>query len=106
MLLLGWDWIGLLALATAALSVTIAKSTVGTPLRHAGYLISDAIGDLLSCYYCVSHWIAAVLVLWFMPRNQAWPDYLIAITVYSFAIVALAALISGLIIALKKHSQK
>lgn len=105
-MLLGWDWIGLLALATAALSVTIAKSTVGAPLRHAGYLVSDTIGDLLSCYYCISHWIALALVFWFMPGNQAWLPYLVAMAVYSFAIVALAALISGLIIALKKQSQK
>ena len=81
----------ILALATATASVTVAQSKAFKWLRDWTKDV-PALGDLLSCSYCLGHWVAGGLVLlcW---HNAAWLD----LGVWWLAVTALAALISGAI---------
>lgn len=96
----------LAAFATAALSVTIAKSAIGSPLRRWAYHLGEMVGDMVSCYYCISHWIAFAFVLTgFAPYRATWFATIYDIVLWTFAIVGMAAILSGVIIILKRQQQ-
>lgn len=83
-----------LALAIASFSVTTAKAKVTKPVREFFLARVKPLGMLLSCPYCVSHWLAfALVLLGYAPGFCDNPvmDFL----VQSFALVAVASLISG-----------
>lgn len=89
----------MLALATSAISVTIARSKFFASMRD---WIADRniwFGNLVSCHYCTSHWVAISLVAIYEPRilNGYW---LCDLFVSTFAIIALSAVISGLMLTL------
>lgn len=83
----------LAGLATSAISLTIANAKVFKPLRKALRLNYGFLAELLSCAYCVSHWIAFgwVLLLW---QNMG----VESMVLYGFAIVGIAAIASGIIV--------
>ena len=84
-----------LALATSVISVTITEAFVFAKLRLFLTKRNKFIGELFSCFYCFSHWVAFVLVLIYKPtlvKNVPFIDFFIT----SFVIVALSTLIVGL----------
>ena len=94
-----------LGLATAAISVTISKSNIGAPLRRGAFAIHDSLGAMVSCYYCIAHWIALGFALVYQQPAANLGLHFVNLIVLTFATVAVAAIFAGLIIALKKFSQ-
>jgi len=91
-----------LALATAAVSVTVAKSHAFEPLRkwtEITFATWPMIGKLVRCPYCISHWVAFILALVCSPQlvDGGW---LVNLLVTTFAVVSLAAIITGAILRL------
>ena len=64
-----------LALATAAISMTLTKSSLFNWLQ---------VTKLTQCPYCMAHWIALILVC------GTWEGHLGDLAIYSFAVVALS----------------
>lgn len=83
-----------LALATSAISVTIAKARAFETPRTWITTHSALFGKLVSCAYCVSHYVAFVLILLVQPKLVE-GSLLLNIVVGIFAIIALATLITG-----------
>jgi hypothetical protein len=82
------------AFAVAALSITIARSSFTNWLRD---MLDDRvpiIGKLLSCPYCVSHWVAFGVSFWMFYPN--WPLLLFS----TFALVGASAVTIGVIMRL------
>jgi len=91
--------LGILALATAAISLTLTKAQIFAPLR--GWVASRSkwFGELASCFYCMSHWIAIAFVVIYRPiLVSRW--FLLDLLVSVFAIVAVSAVISSLVLRL------
>lgn len=86
-----------LALAVSAVSVTVAKTKITMPLRKWVKGKSAWLHSLVSCPYCLSHWLSFAAVLIYRPTLVhffAPLDWLVS----AFVIVALAAFSTGLII--------
>ena len=83
----------IMALATATVSVTVGQSKLFAPLRAWVKEHWDLGGELISCPYCLGHWVALGVgpVYWSGPVDVA------TVTTVWLATVALAALISGTI---------
>jgi hypothetical protein len=91
--------VAVLALATAAISVTTSKARVFASARRWIASRSDWFGDLVSCTYCTSHWVAIAFVAIYRPVIvHQW--IVIDLIVSVFTTVALSAIISGAIIKL------
>lgn len=56
-----------IALAVASVSMTITKAKVFAPLREWVMDLNEWLGDLFSCPYCMSHWVALGAMLVFKP---------------------------------------
>lgn len=86
--------LGILGLATASISTTIARSKVTAKPREWLLVNSPVLGKLVGCPYCLSHWVALGLVgvtdLRLTNVNEV-----VDIFVSTFAVVAVAALIMG-----------
>jgi hypothetical protein len=93
-----------LALATAALSLTVAKTHAFEWLRTWVFARSDFLGELLSCHYCMSHWFALGLVAVYRPVVVSSGIILFDLAVSVFALVALSALVSATIARLMRGS--
>ena len=94
--LTGFYQVAVLALATSAISVTISKARLFASLREWIASRNEWLGDLVSCSYCTSHWVAIALIAIYRPVlvPQWMPlDFLVSV----FGVVAIAAVISGLI---------
>ena len=83
----------IMALATATVSVTVGQSKLFAPWRmwvkgHWRFL-----GELMSCPYCLGHWVAAGLVLEFSHRQSI--TSFANLLVWWLAVTGLSALISG-----------
>lgn len=59
-----WLTILYLSLSTSAISVTISRGSIFNRLRASS---PGILGELLSCFYCLSHWVALLLVLVYQP---------------------------------------
>ena len=57
-----------LSLVTAALSFTVAETKLFAPARQWFDRKSSFFGGLISCGYCLGHWIALGLVIVYRPR--------------------------------------
>ena len=62
MITTSWGRLLALALVTMGVSHTIARERIFAPLRERLGGKETWLGYLLSCPYCLSHWVAAVLV--------------------------------------------
>jgi hypothetical protein len=75
--------------------MTITKSKLFKPLREWMQQHNPIIGDLMGCFYCLSHWIAAgwmlILPIPFIPTRP-----IINFILSTFATVSLATIIVGL----------
>lgn len=86
----------LLALATSAISITIARGGIFQWLRDWIHDHNLWLGKLVACPYCLSHWVAGVLVGIYYPLfDYTWVvvDFILAV----FVIVAISAVIIGVI---------
>lgn len=83
-----------LALAVASASYTISKTKIAVPFRNWARARNAWLGDLVSCPYCVSHYLAAIAVLLYRPRvvNLLW---VFDIGVAWLATITVSALIVG-----------
>lgn len=85
-----------LALATAAISLTAAKGRIFAPVRTSISIRSEWLGKLASCPYCTSHWVAIALVAIYRPVLI--PHWIILDLILSvFVTVAISAVVSGMI---------
>lgn len=94
--------LGVVVMATSAISLTITKSALFDGLR--AYLGKESLlGKLAHCHYCVSHWVAFALVAIFQPEIGTlfrWPAlWLVEWFTLSMAVVGVSATISNKIIA-------
>jgi hypothetical protein len=83
-----------LSLPVSAISLTVTKSSLFERLREWALERNKWLGKLVSCPYCMSHWVSFALVAWYQPRvvqSGAWPVDLI---ISAFAIVAICQPVS------------
>lgn len=85
------------ALAVAAVSLTVTKSSIFQPLRDRWEGI-PFLGKLVQCPYCFSHWVAMGLVALHVTDPMEW-------FILSFAVIGLTAIISGVILWLFNHAE-
>lgn len=93
-----------LALATAAISVTVSKARVFASFRSWVASKNAWFGELISCSYCTSHWVALALTAVYRPKlvsQLTAIDFLVSV----FAIVATSAVLSGAIMKLTPFQQ-
>ena len=89
--------LALLALAVAAISMTITKSRAFKGFR--GWIKDKVkiLSGLFDCPYCMSHWGALAVVWIYKPWVVSSGFFVIDLIVHTFATVAIAAPICGLI---------
>jgi len=58
----------LLSLVTACVSFTISEAKLFAGLRAAAHRTNRWAGELISCGYCLSHWVTATLVAFCLPQ--------------------------------------
>src|SRR5262245_25342203 len=90
-----------LVLATSAISLTLAKSDMMQAWRDWMRSHGTWLGDLADCHYCISHWVALLLVGLYRPQIVVgiWGvDFIVS----WFAIVGASAVVSALIIFLMR----
>lgn len=90
--------IATLALASSAVSVTVTKAKIFAGLRELIGTKNAWLGELVSCPYCFSHWLAFAATAIYRPvlvDSGFWP---LDLAVTAMVMVALAAFSSGLII--------
>lgn len=97
--MIGLYQVAILALATAAISVTVSKARVLASAREWIASRNNWLGELVSCSYCTSHWVAIALVAIYRPvLVSQW--IIVDLLVSVFGVVAIAAIVSGVIIKL------
>lgn len=57
-----------LALAVGSASFTVARTKVSRPFREWVAQRSTWFGNLVTCPYCTSHWLAAIAIALYRPR--------------------------------------
>lgn len=86
----------LISVATSAISLTISRAKVfewlrkGLPKRKPP---GKFLAELVSCPYCVSHWVALALV-WAYPLRFT-GNFYVDLIVLTFAVVGISAVMSG-----------
>lgn len=90
----------ILSLAVSAISVTLARGGVFAALRQWVMDRNEWLGKLISCPYCLSHWVALFAVV-FYPISMTFYSTLVTI----FAVVAISAIVSGVITVLFPFEQ-
>jgi hypothetical protein len=99
------EQIALLSFATASIAFGIAETKLLAPLRERTKRRSQLLGELISCGYCLGHWVALGLVAIYRPRlfNAWWLlDYLITALIIAW----LAALQWAVLCALVEKAGK
>ena len=84
----------LYALAASAGSITITRTKITIPIRDWCLKHVRILGQLFECPWCISHWLAGAIV-----PTLPWNGVL-NFLVHTFAIVAGAGLVSGVILTL------
>lgn len=77
----------LLSVITASISFFIAHSQLLEDLRERIQERSKFFGDLFSCCYCLSHWVAVIIVIIFSVRlfDCGWAGMDIVLTILAVA---------------------
>lgn len=88
---------GLLALAVASISHTLARGKVFEPSREWVWLKSERLGELVGCPYCTSHWVSFLLVAIYHPILVDSGLRIIDHFISAMVLVMLAAAISKLV---------
>lgn len=87
-----------LSLATACISFSISEMKLFLPVRESVKRFSQPIGELLSCGYCLGHWVSAILVCTVLP--QVFPTFWLIDKALSTFIVAWLAAFQWIIMCL------
>lgn len=77
----------LLSVVVASVSFTVAEARLFSPARRWFQAKAPLLGELLSCGYCLSHWVALILVVVFRPRpTVSWwlLDYFFAVLILAW----------------------
>lgn len=77
----------ILSLVTASISFTVSESKLFEAMRWKVKARSHFLGELVSCGYCIGHWIAFVLVAIYRPKllDSWWIlDYFLTILVIAW----------------------
>lgn len=88
---------GVLVLAIAAISLTVTKANVSRPLRDRMALRSKWLGELVSCPFCFSHWLAFAAVAAYRQPLVSSGFLVLDLFVTAMAMVAASALVVGAI---------
>lgn len=86
----------LISAATSAISLTISRAKIfewlrkGLPKRKPP---GKFLAELISCPYCISHWVALALV-WAYPLRFT-GNFYVDLIVLTFAVVGISAVMSG-----------
>lgn len=91
-----------LSLVTASLTVTLSRGKIFDVPRDWVARKSDFLGRLLSCPYCLSHWVAFAIVGVYRPQALS-AQPVVNFFAVSFAVVTLAALLIGAVFASFQH---
>lgn len=94
-----------IALATMAISLTTSRALVFAPFRMWVASKSSWLGELVSCFYCTSHWVAIALVVIYRPvLVQKWLplDFFVSV----FVVVAISAVLNALVTRLTPMQRK
>lgn len=89
----------LLSMCVSTVSFTITKSKFFSFLRNWVNKRNEKLGSLVSCSYCMSHWVAAcyvVLLYIYSPVIMVTDILLIDVTITIFATISLASIITGI----------
>ena len=85
-----------LAAATAALSLTITRSGVFASIRQGIARQSTRGARLFSCPYCMSHWIAMIIVALYRPvQFVTFTTFAVDMIISVFAIIGFSVIIIG-----------
>lgn len=87
----------LLSLVVGSVSITITKSKFFAFLRNWLDGLSDFLGELFSCPYCMGHWIAIALTVAYQPRPIDSGMLVLDLGISAFMMIALGAVVSGTI---------
>lgn len=87
----------LLALAAGVAATTITKAKVFQPLRSAAKRRSSWLGYLVSCPYCVSHWLVFALQAVYRVRLVHSGLPALDVIVSSFPMIGLAVLVPAVL---------
>jgi hypothetical protein len=88
----------ILSMCVSTVSLTITKSKFFSFLRYWVNKRNERLGALLSCSYCMIHWVAAffvVLLYIYSPIIMVTNIIFIDVTITIFATIALATIITG-----------
>ena len=85
----------LTALAVSAVAITLSHAKVSSGLRKWLNVKAPLFGSLLSCPYCVSHWLAFI-IMFLNPLPIVAGGGFLNWLVGSFALVGAAAILSGI----------
>lgn len=84
------------SMAISSISMTVAKTKVFAPMRDWVFARNEWLGNLISCPYCLSHWLTFAAVAWYQPKIIESQIVFFDLIVSIFAIVAIAAIVSGI----------
>lgn len=101
---MNWHDVGqivIMSIVTATVSYTIAKAVIFEDFRHFLHaeaqvsVMGDFFHELFTCPYCLSHWIALILVAVYQPRiiDSGFGPLDFAMSI--FVIVTLSTIIGG-----------
>ena len=93
-----WSTIVALSLACAAITITITKARIFEEFRESIIRKSEWAGNLVSCSYCLSHWIAGILTILYRPNVLAGGVLVIDMAITMFIIVCISTLFTGQIL--------
>lgn len=87
----------ILAIAAAAVSITITQTEMFAPLRAAANKAGHQIGHLFHCFYCISHWVVIAGIATYRPVLVSSSIPIIDWVVSAFFTIAVSAFFSGMI---------
>lgn len=86
-----------LAIASAAVAITITQTEMFAPLRATANKAGHQIGHLFHCFYCISHWIVIAGIVAYHPVLISSGVPVIDWIVSAFFTIAISAFFSGMI---------
>jgi hypothetical protein len=86
-----------LAMVVSGTSFTITSMEIFEPLRRFIVARSSWLGQLISCFYCTSHWITFLLVAIYRPVLVATGFTPVDLAVSAFFVIQLATFITGML---------
>ena len=87
-------WI-IASFAISACSLTLTRSAMMIPLRRWIRSKNSFFGAMISCHYCTSHWLAAMVVVISTPAVDG--GFFLDLVLAWLGLVGISALISGVI---------